>query len=92
MPRKFTTESGQRAARARWMQKSEALSGEPLRETRVIVLAIRYSHRPRTEIRLEAQEGERGWSRFRVEQNGRRIGSRTFGRTAVADLLARTLQ
>ena len=83
MPRKFTTESGQRAARARWMQKSE---------TRVIVLAIRDSHRPRTEIRLEAQEGERGWSRFRVEQNGRRIGSRTFGRTAVADLLARTLQ
>jgi hypothetical protein len=76
----------------RWERVREARAGERVRETRVVEVTIRDSHRPMTTIRMETQERERGWGRFAVWQQGARIGARRFGRSGIAELLARWLE
>lgn len=80
-----------KAATARWKACHAACSGEPLRESRKTELTIRDTHRPLQIVRIERQEIKRGWSRGRVEVNGQRVGRRTFGRTAIARLIAEAL-
>ena len=92
MHRTFTSASGSTAARARWVKNAMARRHEPVRETRVVELVVRDSHKPQCVIRLEAQETPRGWSRWQVSQNGKRVGRRTFGRSAVGKMMARLLE
>jgi hypothetical protein len=42
-------------------------------------------------IRLEADDKGRAWSRWKVTENGARVGRRRFGRTAIARLIAYSL-
>jgi hypothetical protein len=91
MRRKFTSASGVTAARARWEKNAVMRRHEPVRETRVVEMLLRDSHRPQCVLRLEAQETPRGWSRWRVSQNGKRVGARSFGSSAVAKMIARVL-
>ena len=91
MHRIFTSDTGSKAARARWVKNAMARRHVPVRETRVVEMVVRDSHRPQCAIRLEAQETPRGWSRWRVEQNGKTVGSRSFGSCAVAKMIARAL-
>jgi len=81
-----------RAARARWDRVRAARAHEPCRETRVVLIEIRDSHRPRTSLRLEAAVQERGWGRWAVFENGRRVSCRRFGCSSLADMLARALR
>lgn len=89
--RKARSESGRKAARARWDAVAAARADDPIRQTRVVHIGILDSHRPRTAIRLEADEQDGRWSRFAAYQNGQRIGKRRLGRRAVADLIAKWL-
>jgi hypothetical protein len=85
------SEAGRRAANARWARVHAACNGEPVRESRVVELSIRDSHRPARVIRMQADMTPRGWSRWAVSENGARIGCRTFGRRALAGLIAGSL-
>ena len=85
-------ERASRAAEARWAAVRAARVDEPVRETRVVELTIRDSHRPLRILQMSADESERGWGRWDVCENGVKIGRRRFGRRAVAELLARSLQ
>ena len=86
------SERGQRAANARWARVRAAREGEPVRVARVVELVVRDSQRPGRVIRLVAQMTTRGWGRWRVEENGVRVGKRTLGRRAIAELVARSLE
>ena len=92
MRNKFTRASGSEAARARWQNNALARAGEPVRETRVVEMTIRDSHRPGVEVRMESHETPSGWGRWRVAQNGKQVGRRTFGHTAISAMLAKVLQ
>jgi hypothetical protein len=92
MHRTFTSSDGSRAARARWQKNAALRRHEPVRETRAVLLIVRDSHRPQCVLQLVAQETPRGWSRWLVTQNDKRVGSRSFGRSAIAKLIARLLQ
>lgn len=81
-----------RRARKRWNAAIEERSAEPVRRTRVVEIPVRDTHRPRTTIRLEADENPRGWSRWKVTQNGHPISARRLGRHAVGELIARWLE
>lgn len=83
------SERARHAAMCRWA-RAHAAEGA-VRETRVVVLQISDSHRPGSVIRLEADQTARGWGRWRVFENWRRVGSRRYGRTAVAALIAKSL-
>ncbi len=85
-------ERARRAAEARWEAARESRSDEPVRQTRVVELTIRDTHRCRRTIVLRADEGFRGWGRWLVSENGERIGRRRFGRSAIAALIARSLE
>ena len=64
----------------RWEKELAGRVGEPVRQTRVVELEIRDSMRPRTTIRLEAEEAERGWGRWAVWQDGVRVGTEGSGK------------
>ena len=81
------SERAQYAANVRW-ERYHAGIEEPVRESRVVEMRIVDSHRAGVVIRLQAEEGPRGWGRFRVWCNGERVGSRSFGRSGVGDLIA----
>lgn len=89
---KARNESARRAAMARWDAYHQAVSAEPLRATRTVEITIRDSHRPMHVIILKADERQNGWSRFSVSEGGVRIGSRRFGRSSIASLIAALLQ
>jgi len=57
----------------------------------VVELTIRDSHRPMRVVRMEAEEGDRGWGRWMVTESGARVGRRRFGRRAVGELIAGSL-
>jgi hypothetical protein len=76
----------------RWQREREKQAGEPIRKTRVVVLEVKDSARMRAVIRLEAEETERGWSRWAVSEGGERIGKRRWGRRAVGLLIAGWLE
>jgi hypothetical protein len=76
---------------ARWAKASAARADEPIRETRVVEMTIRDSHRPMRIIRLQAEETERGWSRWVAQENGQRAGQKPWGKNAIARAIARTL-
>jgi hypothetical protein len=80
-----------RAAQARWDAYHAAMADEPVRQTRVIEMVVVDSHRPRRRIRLEANETARGWGRWKMTENGVRIGKRRFGESAVGKAIARSL-
>jgi hypothetical protein len=86
------SDKARHAANTRWDRVRAARAGEPVRETRVVELTIRDSHRPMRIVRLQAEELERSWSRWAVSENGQKIGNRRFGRNGIADLLARSLE
>ena len=67
----------------RWLKRTEQMQDEPVRVDRVIVILIRDSHRPQTEICLK-----------RIANLGRwhGIGSRGLGTGRVARLIAEFLQ
>jgi hypothetical protein len=90
--RKARSEAASRAARARWDRVSAARADEPVRQTRVVVLEVRDTHRMRATIRMEADETPRGWSRWTVTEGGQRIGRRRYGGRAVAELIAKWLK
>lgn len=79
------------AARARWDAVREARQDEPVRMTRVVEITVRDSHRPRRTLRLESEEGPHGWRRWRVSEDGVRVGTRRLGRSTLARLLAQSL-
>ena len=79
------------AANVRW-ERYHAGIEEPTRESRIVQIQITESHRPMQTIRLQAEEGLRGWGRWLVHANGDRIGQRRYGRSAIADMIARLLQ
>jgi hypothetical protein len=85
---KARSEAAVRAARARWDRVLAQRAGEPVRQTRVVELTVVDSHRPRSLIRLAADEQDGRWGRWAVTEGGQRIGKRRFGRRAVADLIA----
>lgn len=91
MHRTLNSITASHAAHARWAVVRAARAAEPVRETRVVEIEVRDSHRPRATVRMVAQETPRGWSRWQVSQNGVRIGRRTCGRTSVGKLVARWL-
>ena len=68
-----------------------ARAGEARRQSRVVMIVIRDSHRPMRMIRLVADEQERGWGRWAAAENGQRVGERRIGRTVLARLLAESL-
>jgi hypothetical protein len=94
--RKWNTQARERSRRAqhaaevRWARHHAGIEAPP-RETRVVEMSIRDSHRPMRTLRFEADETERGWGRWRVSEGGARIGERRFGRTAIGALIARSL-
>jgi hypothetical protein len=90
--RSWTPESGRRGANARWAAHHAAQAGEPVRETRVVEVTVRDSHRPGCTVRLEANETVHGWGRWAVFQAETRIGKRRMGRHAVGDLIAGWMQ
>lgn len=92
--RAWTKETGSAAAAARWRKVRAGRSDCPLRETRVVELTVRDSHRTRRVIRMESDltRDARAWGRWSVSENGRAIGRRRFGRSAIADLIARSLE
>ena len=85
------SERARRAAMARWDAECAARHDEPCRTSRVIEMVVRDSHRPMRLIRLEADDKGRAWSRWKVTENGARVGRRRFGRTAIARLIAYSL-
>ena len=78
-----------RRAELRWAEAHNI--DEPARVSRVVELTILDSHRARRFIRLQAEPLACGWSRWRVTENGARIGKRGFGSLAVAKLIAASL-
>ncbi len=81
----------QKAANARWAAVRAARAGEPPRQTRVVELTLRDTHRPMRIILLEAEPTENGWGRWAVTENGERIGRRRFGRTRIGQTIAGSL-
>lgn len=92
--RSWTPESGRRGATARWARAHAEQAGEPVRETRVVEFPVIDTHRPRTHIRLESNLTREGsaWGRWRVWENGERVGKRRLGRTAVGKMIAKWLE
>jgi hypothetical protein len=88
--REFRAAQSRRIA-ARWAKVHAAHVGEPVRETRVVEMTIRDSHRPMRIIRLQAEETERGWSRWMAQENGQRAGRKPWGKNAIARAIAGTL-
>lgn len=84
------SERASHAARVRW-DRYHAGINHPPRQSRIVQIQIMDSHRPMQTIRLQAEEGERGWGRWLVTANGERIGRRRFGTTAISSLIARFL-
>jgi hypothetical protein len=68
-----------------------AHAGDPQRHSRVSEVTIRDSHRTMQIIRIHREPTEHSWSRGRVYVNGKRVGRRTFGKTALGKLLAEAL-
>jgi hypothetical protein len=83
--------AGRAGAKARWAAVRAARAEEPIRQTRIDEITIRSSIRPQQILRVERQPAERGWSRAHVYVNGRRVGCRGYGRTALGKLLAEAL-
>lgn len=79
------------AACARWAAVRAARADERPRETRVVEISLRDTHRPSRQIRLQAEERNRSWSRWSVTEDGVRIGRRALGTTGIADLIARSI-
>jgi hypothetical protein len=88
--REFCAAQSGRIAK-RWAKAAAAREGEPIRETRVVEMTIRDSHRPMRIVRLQAEETERGWSRWTAHENGQRAGQKPWGKNAIARAIARTL-
>lgn len=86
------SERARRAAEARWAAVREARAGEPVRQTRVVEIDIRDTIQPRRTIRMKADPTDRGYGRWMVGENGQRIGTRRFGATAIARLIAESLR
>jgi len=86
------SERARRAATARWAAYHLAQADAPLRQTRVVEMTIRDSHRPMRVIRMAAEQTDRGWSRWLVTENGERVGRRRFGGTAIAKLIERSVR
>jgi hypothetical protein len=79
------------AANVLWQRVHAAAAAEPERETRFVELTIRDSHRPLRVIRLQAEQSDHAWGRWAVDENGSRIGARRFGRSAISEMIARSL-
>ena len=89
--RRARSERARKAANARWDAVRAGRMDEPVRETRVVEMTIRDTHRPQRTIRMKAEEARRGWGRWHVWENGVRIGTRRIGRTMLAEAIARSL-
>jgi hypothetical protein len=89
---KARSDLARRAAEARWAAYHEAQADDPIRQTRVVEMTIKDSHRPMRVIRMEAEQTERGWSRWLATENGERVGRRRFGGTAIAKLIERSVR
>lgn len=85
------SERARAAAEARWSAVRAARADEPVREGRVVEITIRDTRQPMRVLRLQAEPRELGWSRWAVSENGVRVGRRRFGRSAISDLIARSL-
>lgn len=83
--------AARRAAQIRWDRHHAEQSDVVARATRSVELSIRDTHRPMRIIRMEAEEREHGWGRWAAWENETRIGSRQFGRSKIAELIARSL-
>jgi hypothetical protein len=83
--------AGRAGAEARWASVRAARADEPIRQTRIDEITIRSTIRPMQIIRIERQPKAHGWSRAHVYVNGQRVGRRTYGRSAIAKLLATAL-
>ena len=85
------SEAARKAAAARWDAHHAAHAGDPQRHSRVTDITIRDSHRPMQTVRIFREPTEHSWSRGRVYVNGKRVGRRTLGKTALGKLLAEAL-
>lgn len=84
--------AGRVGANARWAAYHATHAGEPIRQSRVTELTIRDTHRATEIVRIVREPRDHSWSRGRVTVNGRPVGKRAFGFSAIARLLARSLQ
>lgn len=84
--------AGRAGATARWAAYHAAKADEPVRQSRVTEITIRDSHRPMEIVRIVRQPRAHSWGRGRVTVNGRPVGRRAFGVSAIARLLARSLE
>ena len=80
-----------RRVEARWARQSAERERDPVRQTRVVEITVRDSHRTRTLIRLEADENERSWGRWGVWQDGQRVEQRRAGKRQLAAMVAEFL-
>lgn len=87
--REFCEAQRQRIAK-RWAKVHAVQVGDPVRQTRVIQMTILDTHRPMRIIRLQAEETERGWSRWTATENGQPC-TRLWGKIAIAKAIARTM-
>lgn len=82
-----------RRAHARWEKHRARQIETPVRQSKLVELTIRDSHRPMRVIRLRADPTDRGWGRFAGEENGRAIAhGRRFGHRHIATLIAQSLR
>lgn len=88
---KARSERASRAARARWDRVHAAQAADPVLQSRVVELTIVDTNRMRRVIRLQAEPAARGWGRWLVNENGRRVGQRRFGAKAIAAMIAGSL-
>jgi len=90
--RTLRSDRGRRAATARWDAVHADRAAEPVRDSRVVEITIRDSTRPLRQIQMQCEPTEHGWSRWAVTENGHPAGRRRFGATAIARLIAQSLQ
>ena len=79
------------AAETRWEREHAACAGEPVRRTRTVTIEVRDSHWPMTRLRLEAEPKDKGWSRWAVWHDGKKVGTRRLGRDGLGQAIARLL-
>jgi|GEM_PF-3658755 len=80
-------ERSRKGVEARRRKREMANTGLPLRQTRVVEITIRDSHRTMTVLRLEQHEGHEGkWTRWHG------LGKRPLGINGIAHVIGKYLQ
>ena len=85
-------EAQSRRVSVRWARAHATQAAEPVRQTRIVELPIRDTHRAGAPIRMEAEPTRHGFGRWLLTENGEQIGTKRLGRRQVEDMIASWLQ